>query len=907
MTGSVASRDIKDFMSTQNLNRIFAPRGIAVVGASARIGSVGNTVLGNLVRNGFPHAIFPVNPKHASLEGLPCFPSVDGLPGQVDLAVICTPAASVPGVVRECGAAGILGIVILSAGFKESSTAGAALERELAEAARAFPGMRIIGPNCLGILSPANRLNASFASDFPSQGNVAFISQSGALCTAILDWAISENIGFSQFVSVGNMIDVGIADLIDYFATDGHTDAIILYLESVTNPRAFMSAARAFTRTKPIFAYKAGRFEASAKAAASHTGAMAGVDSVYEAAFHRAGIVRVFEVEDLFDCAEFLGRHSLPMGPRLAIVTNAGGPGVMATDELLSLSGQLSELSEATLHELDGCLPKAWSGYNPVDVLGDATPTRFGDAVRIVLKDPQVDGVLVILSPQAMTEPTAAAQAVVEAAKRSRKPVMAAWMGGKKVRAGIEVLHAAGIPTYATPEKSIRVFMHCVTYSRNRDAAYETPRQRPVQFALSHAEQRERFEALVPADRELLTEAESKLLLQAYGIPVTPMEAAATAEEAIAAAEQLGFPVVLKLLSHQISHKSDVGGVELNLSGPAAVAAAFNRIERAVRESRPDADFGGVTVQPMMTSSHSRELILGAKRDVVFGPVLLVGAGGVAAELYRDSAIELPPLDENLAMRMLKSLRSWPLLEGFRGRPGIDVDRLVDVLLRLSTLVVDCPEILELDINPLWVTPDQAVALDARVLVRRESRRDPRPYSHLAIRPYPEEFIRHHVLSNGTSVVLRPIKPEDEPLWRDLVSGCSPETIQSRFRGLFKPSIHSIAARYCCYDYDREMAIAAEIIENGARKFVGVVRLISDSVHHEAEFAVLVGDPWQRQGIGSMLMDQGLGIAKLWGIRSLVAEVSPTNQRMLRMFEHRGFTLDHGVASDVVIARKLEG
>jgi len=894
-------------MSTQNLDRIFAPRGIAVVGASNRVGSVGNTVLNNLIRSGFPRAIHPVNPKHTNLEGRPCFRSVGDLPGEIDLAIICTPAASVPGVVRECGAAGILGIVILSAGFKEASTAGAALERDIADAARAFPGMRIIGPNCLGILSPANRLNASFASDFPTPGNVAFISQSGALCTAILDWAMAENIGFSQFVSVGNMIDVGIADLIDYFATDGRTDAILLYLESVTNPRAFMSAARAFTRTKPIFAYKAGRFEESAKAAASHTGAMVGVDSVYEAAFHRAGIVRVFEVEDLFDCAEFVGRHSMPLGPRLAIVTNAGGPGVMAIDALLSLDGKLSALSEPTIRELTSCLPAAWSGHNPVDVLGDAPPQRFGDAVRVVLTDPQVDGVLVILSPQAMTEPTSAALAVVEAARRSRKPVMASWMGGRKVSAGIEALQAAGIPTYAMPEKSIRVFMHCVTYSRNREEAYETPRQRPVDFTLSHAQQRARFEQLLPATRELLTEAESKLLLQAYDIPVTPTVVASTAEEAIAAAEQVGFPVVIKLHSHQISHKSDVGGVQLNLQGPEEVAAAFRRIAEAVRNSRPDTEFIGVTVQPMVTHPDGQELILGAKRDPVFGPMLLVGAGGVTAELYRDRAIELPPLDENLALRMLKSLRLWPLLEGYRGRAGIDVDRLVDVLLRLSTLVVDLPEILELDINPLWVTPDQAIALDARVLVRRDPQRDPRSYAHLAIRHYPEEFIRHQVLSNGTAILLRPIKPEDEPLWRDLISSCSPETMQSRFGGQFNPSIHSIAARYCGFDYDREMAIAGEITEDGRRSFVGVVRLVSDSVHHEAEFAVLVADRWQRLGIGSLLMDMGLGIAKLWGIRSLVAEVAPNNPRMLQMFEHRGFVMDHGAGSDVVIARKREG
>jgi acetyltransferase len=895
-------------MSIQNLDRIFSPRSIAVIGASPRVGSVGNTVLVNLISGGFSHPIHAVNPKHASIEGVPCVGSIGQLPGDVDLAVICTPAASVPGIVKECGEAGVRGLVILSAGFKESSPAGAGLERQIADIAGGFPGMRIIGPNCLGVLSPANRLNASFASDFPAQGNVAFISQSGALCTAVLDWAMSEGIGFSQFVSVGNMIDVGIADLIDYFATDGRTDAIILYLESVTNPRAFVSASRAFTRTKPIFAYKAGRFEASAKAAASHTGALAGVDSVYEAAFRRAGIVRVFEVEDLFDCAEFLALHAVPRGDHLAIVTNAGGPGVMATDSLLSLGGQLAELSAETIDGLSGCLPAAWSKHNPVDVLGDATPSRFGDAVGITLADSNVDGLLVILSPQAMTEPTAAARAVIEASRRSRTPLLATWMGGQKVRPGIEAFQAAGIPTYATPEQATRVFMHCVNYRRNREADYETPHHRPVPFTLSHAEQRQRWERLIPTDRDWLTEAESKCLLADYEIPVSPTEIAQTADAAVNAATQIGFPVVLKVHSGQITHKSDIGGVELNLRNADDVADAFGRIELAVRTLRPEADFGGVTVQPMLANPDGRELILGAKRDPVFGPVLLVGAGGITAELYRDRALELPPLDEKLASRMLQSLRCWPLLRGYRGRPGVDLDRLVDVMLRLSTLLVDCPEIAELDINPLWVTPDQAIALDARVLVNRAPDEPAsRNFSHLAIRPYPDEYVRRERLGDGTEVTLRPIRPADEPLWREMMETCSPATMQSRYRGLFKPSIHEIAARYCCFDYDREMGLAAEITEDGRKKFIGVGRLISDSAHESAEFAVIVGDRWQGQGIGSLLMDDCLAISRQWGIRSLIAEVAPANQRMLRMFEGRGFTLDRTVSSDVVIARRREG
>lgn len=893
-------------MSDHHLDRIFAPRSVAVIGASNRVGSIGQIVLHNLVQGGFADAIYGVNPKHSQIGSIDCVASIAKLPVPVDLAVICTPAPTVPELVRQCGSKGILGLLIISAGFKESSAEGAALEQEIASIAKSFPGMRIVGPNCLGIISPHSLLNVSFAYDFPIAGKVALISQSGALCTALLDWAMTERIGFSQFVSIGNTVDVGIADLIDYFATDSYTEAIILYVESITHKRSFMSSARAFSRTKPIIAYKAGRFAESASAAASHTGALAGVDSVYDAALARAGIVRVFEVEDLFDCTEFLSRQRVPRGPRLAIITNAGGPGVMATDELLQRDGQLAPLSAETIARLDKVLPQAWSGQNPVDLLGDAAPERFANALPIVMADANIDGLLVILSPQAMTDPLASAQAVVQAARHSHKPIIASWMGGQRVRAGIEVLNAANIPTYSTPEKAVRVFMHGVTYSRNQSFAYQSQRQHPLSFTSSRQERGDRFSEITSQGYDLLTEYESKQILESYQIPVTVTRIALTSDDAGRIAKEIGFPVVLKIHSPRISHKTDVEGVKLNLSCESEVTTAFGQIYRKVHEVMPSLDWTGVTVQPMVIDPNGYELIVGVKRDAVFGPVILVGAGGIAAEVFHDTVLELPPLDEHLAIRMLKSLKIWPILQGYRGRPAIAQDQLVDVLLRLSRLVTERPEISELDINPLWVTPEKVLAMDARILIDRTHRASHlHDCSHLAIRPYPDEYVKSTSLADGTSITLRPIKPEDEPLWQELIKSCTAETIRSRFRYLFKASDHTIATQFCFIDYDRDLAIVAEVTENDQKRLIGIAQLLSDSVHYEAEFAVMVADHWQRKGVGSMLADYCLGIGYRWGIRSVIAEVSPCNHRMLRMFENRGFELDHTQSKDVVIARQL--
>jgi len=892
-------------MPIRNLDKIFHPRQIAVVGASQRPQSVGQTVLQNLITGGFEGAVYPVNPKYDRLSDRDCFASVADLPEVTDLAVICTPAHTIPALIQQCGEAGIRGIIILSAGFRESGAAGKELEQQLLTIAGKFSGMRIVGPNCLGVMAPYARLNASFASDMPLSGNIAFISQSGALCTSVLDWSLQEKIGFSHFVSVGNMLDVGIADLIDYFALDQRTTAIILYVESITEARQFMSAARAFTKKKPIIAYKAGRFTESAKAAASHTGAMAGVDAVYEAAFERAGIVRVFELDDLFDCAELLARQKIPKGDRLAIVTNAGGLGVMATDALLDRQGVLATFSEETMEKLNAILPSAWSHGNPLDLLGDAPPERFGKAVEIVLADRQVDGLLVILSPQAMTDPPGAATAVIEATASTQKPVLTAWMGGAKVHEGIQRFNNAGIPTYTTPEQAIRAFMYLVSYARNRQLLYETPRALPVEYSVDRAALRKMFDSALSEGQGILSESTSKKLLEAYGIPVTKTQVARTADEAVALSQQLGLPVVLKIFSEQITHKTDVGGVELDLSNEQEIREAFDRIMRRVQERRPDAQVDGVTVQRMISEPEGHELIVGAKRDHVFGMVLLVGAGGTAAELYQDRALELPPLNERLARRALESLRSWPLLKGYRGHPAVDIEQLIEVLIRISYFVSDFPEIVELDVNPLLATPDQVIALDARIVVDHGASNQPvRPYSHLAIRPYPEEFIKSVTLKDETPVLLRPIKPEDEIMWHTLLGKCSAESIRARFRYSYQATTHDMATRFCFVDYDREIAIVAEIVEQDQRQIIGVGRLVSDADHCEAEYAVLVEDQWHGLGLGSLLTDYCLDVCREWGIQRVVAETAPDNHRMLGMFRKRGFERDTTTQADTVFLVK---
>ncbi len=894
-------------MDVHRLDSIFKPKRIAVIGVTINPNSVGGKVLGNLVGGGFAGVVYPVNPQHEAVLGIHCFPDVKSLPKVPDLALICTPPEQVPRIVRECGEAGILGLIIMTAGFRETGNAGKTLEEQIRKEAARFDGMRILGPNCLGIIVPGLKLNASFASGLPKAGNIAFISQSGALCTSVLDWAIEGKIGFSYFVSVGNMLDVEFGDLIDYFGEDENTKSIILYIESIYQARKFMTAARAFARTKPIIAYKAGRFPESAQAAASHTGAMASEDAVYDAAFQRAGLARVFELGEIFDCAELIGRNRNPGGPNLGIVTNAGGPGVIATDALIASGGVLAKLTDATMSKLNESLPSSWSHGNPVDVLGDANSKRVEKITQFVLEDPGVDAVLVILTPQAMTNPTATAKAVGKLAAGTRKPMLAAWLGGQAMRDSIPILTESGIAAYKTPEDAIRAFMTLVDYQRNLEALYETPKDIFLEFPMDRDELRVKFATEHFSGAGVLPEDVSKALVETYGIHTTTPYPASTAPDAVKTARRLGYPVVLKIHSPDITHKTDVGGVALDLEGDEMVRAAYDSIIASARTRKPDARVNGVTVQRMVKTKDALEMILGIKKDPVFGTVMMVGMGGTGAELFADRALGFPPLNERLAKRMLESLKMWPLLNGYRGRPPANVPKLIEVLIRLSYLAADYPEISELDINPLLVTAGEVIALDARIILDKTLvGTHIEPYSHLALRPYPEKYVRAVELRDGTRVTLRPIKPEDEPLWMDLLASCSKESIYSRFRYFFHWQSHEVATRFCYIDYDREIAIVAEIAEEGERKIVGVGRLIADPDHQEVEYAVLIADAWQRKELGSLLTDYCLEIAQKWNLKRIVAQTTTDNARMISVFQKRGFRINIADDSTVEVVKEIE-
>ena len=894
-------------MDVHNLGCIFNPTRIALVGVTQNPNSVGGRVLANLVGGGFRGVVYPVNRDAEAVLGVPCYPDVAHLPHVPDLAVVCSPAEEVPRHVAACGEAGVRGLIVVSAGFKETGEAGRRLEERVrAEQAR-FPGMRIVGPNCLGVVVPRLGLNASFAPAAPKDGDIAFVSQSGALCASVLDWALENRIGFSHFVSIGNALDVGFGELIDWFGEDEHTRSIILYVESISDARAFMTAARAYARQKPIIAFKAGRFPASALAAASHTGAMASEDAVYDAAFQRTGVARVSDLAEIFDCAALIGRGRIPGGPRLAVVTNAGGPGVIATDALIAQAGVLAELSPDTVARLDEDLPPAWSHGNPVDVLGDANSKRIEKAVQSVLADRNVDAVLAIVTPQAMTNPTATARVLGKLAGQTHKPLLAAWLGGRAMRDGLPILAEAGIAAYPTPEQAVRAFMTLVAYARNLETLYETPKDVAIQFPYDRAEAKRQFVAeRLREGAGTLGEDVSKELLASYGIPVVQPVAAESAQAAIRAAQRIGYPVVLKVRSPDISHKTDVGGVKLDLGSPAMVQAAFDAIVRGARERRPDARLEGVTVQPMIRDRDGHELILGIKKDPVFGTVILAGMGGVGAELLGDRSLGFPPLNERLAMRMLESLRMWPLLTGYRGRKPVKVEALVQVLIRLSYLAADWPEIIELDINPLLCTPYEVVALDARVVV------DPalvgveaEPYAHLALRPYPEKLVKQVVLKDGAALTLRPIRPEDEPLWLAMLRSCSKETIYSRFRYLFDWSTHEVATRYCYIDYARELAIVAEQGTGAERRLVGVGRLVADPGHENGEYAVLVVDEWQGKELGGLLTDFCIEIARSWKLKRIVAQTTTDNHPMIAVFERRGFSVELGEDSAVDVSKTL--
>jgi acetyltransferase len=889
-----------------NLDKFFGPNRIAVIGASDTPGKVGHTVMRNLIEGGFAGEIYPINPNRDVVYERKAYGGLSKTPAAADLAIIATPAATTPGLIEEAGRQGVPAIMLLNAGFDEIGTEGRKLAEKVRRTAAKYPDMRLLGPNCLGLMVPGRKLNASFAGATPQPGHLAFVSQSGALCTSVLDWALEQQIGFSHFVSIGNMLDVSFADLIDYLGQSDQVRSIILYIESIKDHRGFMSAARAFSRKKPIIAYKAGRFAESASAAASHTGAMAGEDHVFDAAFERAGVERVFSLDDMFECAELLGRHGRPQGGRLAILTNAGGPGVMATDALLARGGALAELSPPTLEQLNRVLPACWSHRNPVDVIGDATPRRYADAAEALLKDKQIDALLVLITPQAMTDPTGCAEAIVACSKKTSKPILGAWMGGASVVAGTKLLDAAGIPTYDSPERAINAFMHLVSYARNLETLYETPQEISSLFDLQLTSHRRLADDLFADGRTgPRGEVDAKRLLEAYRIPCTPAHHARTADEAVRIAERLGYPVVVKIDSPQVLHKSDVGGVALDLTDEAEVRHAYERIIDRAKAAVGSAKFtGGVSVQPMMRLSHPVELILGAKRDATFGAVILLGSGGVTAEIDLDRELGLPPLNEALARRMIESLRIWPLLKGYRDRPPLDVPALIDTVVRFSYLVADHAQVTEFDINPLVISEQGVVALDARMTIDKAAGAGDKPYAHLAIRPYPETMIRAAVLKDGTPVTLRPIRPEDEPMWHQMLDSCSPESIRSRFFSLIKEFTHEMATRYCWIDYDREMAIVAETGQGERKRLIGVGRLISDPDRRSAEYAVIVVDEYTGRGLGLLLTDFCMQIADDWGVQEVNAVTHANNRPMLATFRDYRFELDYEREPGLVYATR---
>ncbi len=892
-------------MGIRKLNSIFRPKRIALIGVPADPNSVGGLTLRNLVGGGFMGVVYPVNPKHEAVLGISCFPSVKSLPKTPDLAVITTNASAVPAIVEECGEAGIKGIIIMSAGFKEVGEEGKELENQVKHIVKKYQ-MRVIGPNCLGIIVPGQKLNISFANSMPNKGSVAFISQSGALCTAVLDWAMEENIGFSYFVSIGNTMDVGFGDLIDFFGQDASTKSIVLYVESISFAQEFVTAARAFARKKPIIVYKAGRFPESAKAAASHTGAMASEDAIYDALFRRAGVARVYNIGNIFDFTDFIGKKRIPKGPNLAIVTNAGGPGVMATDSLIANGGHLCKLGEGTMKKLDNALPSFWSHNNPVDVLGDAHPELVAKATEIVLNDPEVDAVLVILTPQAMTKPTHTAKAIIELANGTSKPILATWLGGKSMRESMNLFSKSGIAAYRTPEQAIRAFMTLVDYSRNMEALYETPKEVPVSFHYDRNTLREKFVNEIFPKQKIMSVADAKALINSYGIQSTKPVLVNSVDEAVNEAAKIGYPVVLKIDSPDAPHKSEIGGVVLNIENEEMLMAAYHGMLEKVVKKLPGINITGVTVQKMISVNDSVELILGVKKDPIFGTVILIGMGGTEAELLQDQRLEFPPLNESLASQMIESLKIYPMLKGYRGSAPKNIDKLIEVMIRLSYLAADYPEIEELDINPIIVTATDVVALDARAVIDEETLKNPvHQYSHLILRPYPERYIKKTKLGDGTETLLRPIKPEDEPLWLEMLGSCSKEAIYSRFRYNFHFDSHEVATQFCYIDYARELAIVAEIEENGRRKLIGVGRLIGDPDLEIVEYAILITDAWQRKDLGKILTEYCVEIARHNNFKKVFAETTKDNKAMISVFKKLGFTVHFDEDTNVSVFKNL--
>lgn len=876
-------------MGIENLDNIFKPKSIAVIGASNKVGSAGYRVFRNLIGSGYEGVVYPVNPNHESILGVQAYKSITDVPKTVDLAIISTPAQTVVDILEQCGKKGIKGIMIISAGFKEIGPEGVALEKKLLKIKDKYK-MRIVGPNCVGFVVPYINLNATFIESMPEKGNIALLSQSGAVCGAILDWAHDSRVGFSSFVSVGSMLDVDFGDLIDYFGMDIHTRSIVLYVESITDAKKFMSATKSFARAKPIIVIKSGRFKEGAKAATSHTGALAGEDAIYDAAFRRAGVVRVADIEDLFNCSSILAKQPRPMGRNICIITNAGGPGVLATDSVIEQGGLLAKLSDETIEKLNKVLPAHWSHGNPVDIIGDGDEERYQKAIEICLEDKNIDGLLVLCVPQVVANPTKLAERLVDISRKTTKPIITSFMGEASVIHARQILNANNIPTYDIPDEAVKSYMYLYHYERHLAQLYETPGELDIKTPAHKETINKILETANKENRELLNEDESKTFLELYGIKTTKPHVAENEDKAAQIAEKIGYPVVMKIHSPQITHKTDVGGVVLDLGCNEDVKKAFREMVKKAKEKVPNAKILGVTIQKMIKTK-GYELIMGSKKDPVFGSAILFGLGGIYTELFKDRAIGFPPLNQVLAQRIIEKTKAYDLLKGFRGLPPVNMTKVEETLVNFSQLIIDHPEIKEVDINPLIASGDDLIAVDARIILDKNWKDKP----HIIITPYPTKYVKKVKLKDGTEITFRPIKPEDEMLWLDMFQSFSEETVRFRFFRIIKETPHEMRTRYCNIDYDREMAIVAEVKEKDKRRFLGVTRVIlKPGTTDEAEYALVVTDKWQRLGLGSEFIDYTIEIAKDKGVKKLYGVVLKDNIPMITLCREKNFKVSDG-------------
>jgi acetyltransferase len=874
-------------VGTKNLDKIFNPRRIAVIGASGRENSVGAKLLRNLIGVGYNGVVYPVNPFSPTVQGITAYPNVRKIPRQIDLAIVATPAHTVPQIIEECGKVGVLGVIIVSAGFREAGKEGEALEKRILEYKNRY-NMRIIGPSSLGVMRPEIKLNSTFANKAAKSGKIAFISQSAALCASVLDWASEAHVGFSAVVSVGSMLDVDFGDLIDYFGTDPQTRSIVLYVESIKNARKFISAARGFARAKPIVVVKAGRFHESAQAALCHIGALCGEDAVYDAAFRRAGVVRVEAIADLFNCAEALAMQPNPEGPRLTIITNAGGPGIMATDFLIDKGGKLSLLSDKTIQALKSALPSYCSVLNPIDLLEEATVDRFREVMEICFKDPNSDGFLIIYTPQGAAEPVETAKLIAELSTQTTKPVLTSLMGEDECWKARKILRKNGIPAFTTPEQSISTFMYMYSYTRNLELLYETPEELSIESSIPTF-LKEVIGKASSEGRQILSPVESLHFLEAYKIPTVRTLVAEIPKEAVNAASKLGYPVVMKTLSPQITHKSKAEGVVLNVWSPAQVKALFKELAEKIENHKPEAEFRGVLVQPMIQKKRC-ELLIGSKKDPQFGSVILFGLGGTSTELLGEVSVGFPPLNQVLARRLMEKTIIHKLLESSECSDNCKL--LEEILVKFSQIVIDFPEIKEMDVNPIVVGKSDAVAVDARIVIESDcASHKIQPHEHLVVTPYPRKYISRWKLEDGKSVSIRPIKPEDENLLCELFQSLSEESMRFRFFQAIRDMSHKNLTRYCNIDYNREIAIVAEKEEN-KRRIIGVARLILEPGRKRGEFAVVVGDQWQGLGLGSKLVDYLIEIGKDMKLETIGGDILSRNFKMLRLCTKKGFNVE---------------